>query len=147
VTKAFTFVALVAATITLSVVTAGNAARVETLDLVMGPTSSVHVDVGDKGYSRGDYFPGRGPLRAKVGGKRVGSLAGIWTIVSPAGDDVSLILHLPKGNLHVDGRINHSAKPSVLRVVAGTGQYAGARGKATFSYLSETLGALHVELA
>ena len=146
-TKAFALAALMATAAVLTLANAGTAAGDKKLDLVLGPTKSVHVDVGTKGYSRGDYFPARGPVRAKVGGKRIGSLAGIWTIVSPAGDDVSLVIHLADGNLHVDGRVNHSAKPSVLRVVAGTGAYEGAQGTATFSYLTETLGALRVELS
>jgi hypothetical protein len=68
-------------------------------------------------------------LLDKVGGTRVGEVAGVWTLVSPVADDASITLHLQRGTIYVDGRIRHDAKASTLRVVGGTDAYDHARGK------------------
>jgi hypothetical protein len=82
-----------------------------------------------------------------VGGSRIGGLAGIWTLVSPASDKASIAVHLARGTLYVDGSIRHTAKQSVLRVRGGTGAFRGASGTATFRYLGETSAAFHFALA
>jgi hypothetical protein len=136
--------ALAAAATALALVGASSATTPKTLDVVLPKTNSTYVDVGRKGYSPGDYFLATGAVLDKVGGARIGGLAGVWTLVSPAADTTSITLRLPRGTLYVDGRIRHAAKRSVLRVNGGTGAYDGASGTATFRYLSETSGAIHI---
>jgi hypothetical protein len=116
-------------------------------DVVLPKTNSAYVDTGRKGYTPGDYFLATGPVLAKVGGPRIGGLAGVWTLVSPAADKASVAIHLSRGTLYVDGRITHAAKQSVLRVRGGTDAFRGARGTASFRYLTETSALIHFELA
>lgn len=143
--KAITGLAAVAAVLSLAATGTASQGR-DAFDVVLPKTTSKYVDIGRKGYSPGDYFLSTGPVLAKVGGERIGGLAGIWTLVSPASDDASIAIHLSRGTLYVDGSIRHTAKQSVLRVRGGTGAFLGARGTATFRYLSETSGAMHVSL-
>ena len=144
-TKAFTLLAAIAVAAMLAAV--GTAANGSTFDIVMPKTKSTYVDTGKKGYSPGDYFLATGPVLDKVGGKRIGGLAGVWTLVSPAADTTSMTIRLPHGNVYVDGQIRHAAKQSVLSVRGGTGAYQDARGTATFRYLTETSGAIHFAIS
>lgn len=141
------FALLVAVAVLLALATNGPAAnRASSFDVVLPKTNSKYVDIGRKGYSPGDYFLATGPILDKVGGERIGGLAGVWTLVSPKGDDAAIVLHLERGTVHVDGRINHRKAPSVLRLLGGTGAYKGVRGTATFRYLTETSATLHIAL-
>ena len=129
--------AAAAATMTLAA-TAAGAGSPKTFSVYLPGTKSTYVDVGRKGYSPGDYFLATGRLLSRAGGARIGGLAGVWTLRSPAADDASITLRLPQGTLFVAGRIHHTAKSSTLRVTGGTDSYAGARGVAVLRYLSET---------
>jgi hypothetical protein len=101
-------------------------------------TKSQYVDTGAGGYSRGDYFLARGALMNHDGRTRIGGLAGIWTLLSPSADDASIMFHLNRGTIYVDGKVRHTKPQSVLRIAGGTGRYADATGRAVFTYLSET---------
>lgn len=143
--KAFALLVVSAVVLTLAgAAAAGNGAR--SFDIVVPKTKSTYVDTGKKGYSPGDYFLATGPVLARVGGKRIGGLAGVWTLVSPASDRTSMTIHLSRGTVYVDGSIRHAARESVLRVAGGTGAFEGAKGTATFRYLTETSAAIHVAL-
>ncbi|HET7172424.1 MAG TPA: hypothetical protein VFI18_12360 [Gaiellales bacterium] len=72
------------------------------------------------------------------GGVRIGGLAGIWTIQSRVADDASIMFHLKRGTIYVDGRIRHTEPQSTLRVAGGTGRFADATGRAVFKYVSDT---------
>jgi hypothetical protein len=145
-TKALALLATIAAGLAL-VGTGSAASGGRSFDVVLPKTNSRYVDTGRRGYTPGDYFLATGPVLAKSGGKRVGGLAGVWTLLGPTADAASITLHLADGTLYVDGRVRHAAKQSVLQVRGGTGAFRGAKGTATFRYLSETSAALHVELA
>jgi hypothetical protein len=137
--------AVVAASVVASAAQAGKGGT--SFDVVLPKTNSTYVDTGKKGYTPGDYFLATGPVLAKTGGPRVGGLAGVWTLVSPAADKASIAIHLARGTVYVDGRIRHTAKQSVLEVLGGTDAFRGARGTATFRYLSETSASIRFELA
>jgi hypothetical protein len=145
-TKALAALASIAVALTL-VGAASAAGNASTFDIVLPKTKSAYVDTGRKGYSPGDYFLATGAVLDKVGGKRIGGLAGVWTLVSPAADKASIAIRLPSGIVYVDGRIRHAAKQSVLQVRGGTDAFRGAKGTATFRYLSETSGAIHFALS
>ena len=139
-TKAYAFLASIAVVAALA--TAGTAANGRTgFEIVMGKTLSgekaiqTYIDTGKKSYSAGDYFLTTGPALDKVGGKRIGGVAGVWTIVSQAADNASVIIHLPDGTLYMDGLMRHTAKQNVLQLRGGTGAYKGARGTATWRTL------------
>ena len=144
--KAIAGLAAIVAALSLAA-TASAAQGTRTFDVVFPKTSTTYVDLGRKGYSRGDYFLSTGPVLAKLGGPRIGGLAGIWTLVSKAADNASIAIRLPGGNVYVDGSIHHAAPQSVLRVRGGTGAFSGARGTASWRYLSERSAALHFELS
>jgi hypothetical protein len=144
--KAFAALASIAAALSLVGVTAA-AGSSKTLDIVLPKTNSTYIDTGKKGYSPGDYFLARGPVLDKVGGERIGGLVGVWTLVSPAADTASIVIRLPQGNVYVDGQVHHAAKRSLLQVRGGTGAFRGAKGTATFRYLTETSGAIHFALS
>jgi hypothetical protein len=139
--------ALVALAAALSLAAAAPAAHgARSFDVVLPKTNSTYVDTGRKGYTPGDYFLATGPVLAKVGGPRIGGLAGVWTLVSPAADKASVAIHLADGTVYVDGRIRHAAKQSVLQVRGGTDAFRNARGTASFRYLSETSALIHFDL-
>jgi phage-related tail fiber protein len=117
-----------------------------TIHLKLPGTKSSYVDLGPNGYSPGDYFLSSGRVLDRASGKQAGRLGGVWTILSRAADNAFFDIGLARGTLVVSGRIVHSAKLSVLQVVAGTGAYAGAHGTVTFSYLSQTTAALDIRL-
>jgi hypothetical protein len=104
----------------------------------MPGTKSQFIDIGAGGYSPGDYFLARGAVMNHAGGIRIGGLAGIWTLLSPAADDASVMFHLKRGTIYIDGKIQHQKPRSVLRIAGGTGRYADATGQAVFTYVSET---------
>jgi hypothetical protein len=114
------------------------AKRTTSFTVFLPGTKSQYVDTGAGGYSRGDYFLARGALMNHDGGTRVGGLAGIWTILSQAADDASIMFHLKRGTIYVDGRVRHTTPQNVLRIAGGTGRYADASGRAVFEYLSDT---------
>jgi hypothetical protein len=136
--------AVAAASIVASAAQAAQGER--SFEVVVPKTNSTYVDTGRKGYTPGDYFLATGAVLAKTGGPRVGGLAGVWTLVSPAADKASIAVHLARGTVYVDGRIRHTAKQSVLEVLGGTDAFRGARGTATFRYLSETSASIRFEL-
>ena len=144
--KAYATLAAVAVALTVCMTSSGATAK-RTFDIVVPGTKSTHVDLGAKGDSPGDYYLATGLVLDKVGGKRIGGLAGVWTLVSPAADKASMTISLQKGSIYVDGQIHHAAKTSVLRVAGGTGAFRDARGKAVFRYLTETSASLHFELS
>jgi hypothetical protein len=146
VTKALATLAALGAALSLAG-TSSAASTSRSFDVVLPKTKSTYVDQGKKGYSPGDYFLATGPVQGTVGGKRIGGLAGVWTLLSPAADAVSIAIRLPNGIVYVDGQLRHTAKQSVLQVRGGTRGYRGAKGTATFRYLSETSGAIHFALA
>jgi hypothetical protein len=145
-TKAFAALASIAVALTLVGATSASSGS-RTLDIVLPKTKSAFVDTGKKGYSPGDYFLATGAVLDKVGGKRIGGLVGVWTLVSPAADKASIVIRLPNGIVYVDGQIRHTAKQSLLQVRGGTGAYRGAKGTAAFRYLTETSGAMHFTLS
>ncbi len=146
--KALALAAAIATALSLAAVGLGaGTTGKSTFDIVLPKTNSRYVDIGRKGYSRGDYFLATGAVLGKVGGARIGGLAGVWTIVDQTADKTSMTIHLPAGTLYVDGRIRHAAKQSVLRVAGGTGPFADAKGTAAFRYLSETSAAIHFSLS
>lgn len=145
-TKAIALIALAALALSVASASASGSGRV--VDLVVPKTKSTFdTDLGAKGYSPGDYFLVAAPVLDRVGGKRVGGLVGVWTIVSPQADDVSMTIHLQKGNVSLQGKIWHYRKQSQFRIVGGSGSYSGARGTATLRYLTETSVAVHIELS
>jgi hypothetical protein len=121
-----------------AVKTAPAAKRTTSFTVFLPGTKSQFVDTGAGGYSPGDYFLARGAVMTHKGGARIGGLAGIWTLLSPAADDASIMFHLKRGTIYVDGKIRHTAPQSVLRIAGGTGRYADATGRVVFKYLSET---------
>jgi hypothetical protein len=139
-------IAILAAILIAVPLASGAAGSPRTLNLVLPGTASRYVDVGPKGNSPGDYFLATGQVTNKVGGRRIGGLAGVWTLVSPAADDASFVLHLAQGTLYISGQIHHTAKTSLLRVAAGTGAFSGLHGTAVFRYLTDTSAALRITL-
>jgi hypothetical protein len=154
-----TAAAIATATVTALVASSGDASAAaptqqqqqqqqhSSLTVYLPGTKSRYVDTGAKGYSPGDYFLATGVLLDHQGGARVGGLAGIWTLVSPAADNASIIVHLPHGSMYVDGRIQHTKPSSTLRIAGGTGRYAHAHGRATFTYLSDTTASLRFAIS
>ena len=114
------------------------AKRASSFTVFLPGTKSQFVNTGPSHYSPGDYFLARGAVMNRAGGVRVGGLAGIWTIRSRTADDASIMFHLKRGTIYVDGKIRHTTPQSTLRVAGGTGRYAEATGQAIFEYVGET---------
>ena len=67
--------------------------------------------------------------------------------ICSAADDASIALHLEQGTIYIDGRMRHTSKTSILRVVGVTGAYDRAHGKVVFRYLTETSAALQIAIS
>lgn len=122
--------------------TAPAAKHHSSMTVFLPGTKTTYVDTGAKGYSPGDYFLAHGAVFNHSGGTRIGGLSGIWTLLSPAADSASIMFHLPKGTVYVDGKIHHDAPQSVLRLAGGTGAYKSAHGTAVFKYVTETTASI-----
>lgn len=97
-------------------------------------TMKVLVDKAPKGQpSKGDILQEKTTLRnavaqfGKAKGAVVGSDAGIYTFLSPTVVNMKVTVKLPGGTLRGTARIEGNTLP-VLKVVGGTGAFAGARG-------------------
>lgn len=90
-----------------------------------------YIDLGPAGQGPGDVFL-IADLPVHVGGKRVGSLEGLETIVSDAHDGTvsqQVTLRLPGGNVMLEGVGRHDDASFRLAVVGGTGNFRTARGE------------------
>jgi Dirigent-like protein len=97
-------------------------------------TVKVLVDKAPKGQpGKGDVVQERTTLRnavaqfGKAKGAVVGSDASIYTFLSPTVVNMKVTAKLPGGTLRSTARIEGSTLPA-LKVVGGTGAFAGARG-------------------
>jgi hypothetical protein len=101
------------------------------------PTSNRFTDAAPKGPSAGDVLRQRTQLVNAVRqfGKPVGAVVGydesVVRLTSATRAVVDVVAHLPGGTLHAHGTITIARSPSVVRVLSGTGVFAGARGTTT----------------
>ena len=93
-------------------------------------------------FSSGDTFWARSSLRNEVPqfgkpkGAVIGSDVSTFTVVSLTTGDVTVAAKLPGGTLRAAGRIRQRDRLQRIRVVGGTGVFAGARGVAETSPLN-----------
>jgi len=97
--------------------------------------SGREVDIAPKGrLSKGDKAYVRSDLRNAVAqfGKKKGALVGrddaIFTITSPPTAHLKVAAKLPGGTIRSQGQMRLAQHSVVLRVVGGTGRFAGVRG-------------------
>lgn len=92
------------------------------------------VDVAPKGTSRGDRLHVKSILRNAVAqfGKKKGAVVGsdqaVFTLLTPTSASLTVVVKIPDGTLRVQGQVSPSTTSGRLRVVGGTGSFAGARG-------------------
>ena len=129
--------ALIGAAALAASASAGDGPRTMTLSTPFDGGKSRQVDVGKRGFSAGDTFTVTGqPVSDEAGGRRVGSLDAMETVVSRLHDgtaSMAATLRLADGTIHGAGIIRHTDAPSRLPVTGGTGAYAGARGQVTIT--------------
>ena len=131
--------ALAAVAFTLTALPAEAADRAELASLTIRLVSTngkatIVVDRTPKGVpSKGDVVRETTTLRnavrqfGKAKGALVGSDVAVYTFVSSTAATARVTARLPGGTLRATARLEGTAPP-VLRVVAGTGAFAGARG-------------------
>ena len=99
------------------------------------PGFSYDVDVGDDGFSAGDYSVFADKLLYSKSGKKAGHLNGKLTFIRPVGNRDAVILgnvliFLPTGKLSIDfgGRFSSFNEGAYFPVTGGAGHFAHATG-------------------
>lgn len=102
------------------------------------PGFSADVDVGEEGFSPGDYNVFGDKLLYSKSGRKAGHLVGKLTFVRPVGNRDAVILgnvlaFFPSGKLSVDfgGRFSDFEKGTAFPVTGGAGHFAHATGSVT----------------
>jgi len=115
------------------------ASRPDLVHLVSITTSGKTTDTPPKGPSKGDTFTTTSRLlniRAQFGkpkGAVVGSDRGTVVLTSARAGSVRGVTKLPGGTLSFRGPLPASGGGGTIRVVGGTGVFAGARGMLTIT--------------
>jgi len=105
------------------------------LTVIEHATTDAVADIGAKGDSAGDILTFANDVFDASNTNKVGTDQGVCIRVLPKVSwDCRWTLNLPEGQLMVQGPFFDQAN-SVLAIVGGTGQYAGARGDMQLNHI------------